>query len=171
MKYQIKRGINKGHILIIHQDEFYQDDNELFCGWALYHKRYNLRNNTDIDASDYDGWEHFKKNLDAVVILPVYMYDHSGVTISTVPYACPYDSGQLGFVYYTRQMIKEMFGWKRVTKARRQTLETYLDNEVRVYDSILRGEVYGYEIQDQDGNDIDSCWGFVGEPNKSCMAD
>ena len=34
--------------------------------------------------------------------------------------------------------------------------------EVSEYDSFLRGEVYGY-IVDNDGPDEDACWGFVGD--------
>lgn len=37
-----------------------------------------------------------------------------------------------------------------------------LRSEVKTYDLYLRGEVFGYVIEDQQGNHIDSCWGFFG---------
>ena len=35
--------------------------------------------------------------------LPVYAYVHSGETISTEPFSCPWDSGRSGWVYCTTE--------------------------------------------------------------------
>lgn len=36
-----------------------------------------------------------------VAMLPLFLYDHSGITMSTGPFHCPWDSGQVGFIYMT----------------------------------------------------------------------
>ena len=38
-----------------------------------------------------------------------------------------------------------------------------LHAEVEEYAEYLAGNVYGYEVLDEDGNDIESCWGFIGD--------
>ena len=34
--------------------------------------------------------------------------------------------------------------------------------EVEVYDQYITGEVYGYVIKDEEGNELEPCWGFFG---------
>ena len=37
-----------------------------------------------------------------------------------------------------------------------------MESEVKQYSQYLEGDVYGFAIEDPDGNDMDSCWGFYG---------
>ena len=102
------------------------------------------------------------------IMLPLYLYDHSGITISTGPFSCPWDSGQIGWVYVSIKKVKEEYNWILLTKSRKKKIIDLLKNEVELYDQYLRGDVYGYEVEDQIGNHIDSCWGFYGgEHDKS----
>ena len=39
----------------------------------------------------------------------------------------------------------------------------YLQSEVRVYDKYLTGDVYGYVVENEAGETVESCWGFFGE--------
>jgi hypothetical protein len=50
----------------------------------------------------FDKWVE-----DKVCIKDLYLYDHSGITISTSPFSCGWDSGQVGFIYLTRQKCEE----------------------------------------------------------------
>jgi len=104
------------------------------------------------------------------VILPLYLYDHSGITISTSPFSCPWDSGRVGFIYAKR-------GAEDTTDER---LERYLKGEVDTYDAYISGEVYGFVLERAvpfkkergdgkvtEGVDWDeecSCWGFYRDP-------
>lgn len=36
-----------------------------------------------------------------VVMLPLYLYDHGGITINTTGFHCPWDSGQVGWIHTT----------------------------------------------------------------------
>lgn len=105
------------------------------------------------------------------VMLTLFLYDHSGITMRTSPFSCPWDSGPVGFIYASYETIRKEFGVKRVTKAVRENAERLLRSEVETYDQYLTGDVWGYRIleinpespDDQDTfEQIDSCWGFFG---------
>ena len=97
------------------------------------------------------------------IVLPLYLYDHSGITISLTPFSCPWDSGQIGFVIIRRAKMLKEFGKKRLTSFLKKRAYDIAEGEVHTYDQFLRGEIYGYRI-DEDG---DSCWGFYGQ--EECM--
>ena len=44
----------------------------------------------------------------------------------------------------------------------REKAENRLHSEVETYDQYLRGECYGFQLY-EDGEEIDSCWGFLGD--------
>ena len=103
--------------------------------------------------------------LKKYIALNIYLYDHSGQTVSSGPFSCPWDSGWFGIVAVSVEKVKKEFGWKKITDARRRKIEGYLQGEIDTYDHYLRGEVYGYRITpagDKD-NVIESCWGFYGK--------
>ena len=95
-------------------------------------------------------------------IMPLYLYDHSGITMSTGRFSCPWDSGQVGIIYMTREQILKQFGGKLLTKKKREQARDLMQAEVEEYDQYLTGDVYGYVVTDPLGNDVDSCWGFYG---------
>lgn len=138
---------------------------------TCFHKRYALGDKTELKSSDFDSWEELRKHLEkegAEVILPIFMFDHSGLTLATSSErfrACDsqgWDWGQVGFIWITREKILSEYGWKRITKARRDKICGYLDGEVKTYSQYLEGDVYGYVIETEDGEE-DSCWGFYGQ--------
>lgn len=97
------------------------------------------------------------------VALPLYLYDHSGITMSTGAFSCPWDSGQVGIVYVSKCKALKEWGRKRWTKDLQDKVIACLEREVSTYDQFLRGEVYGYRIvEEESGEKLDSCWGFFG---------
>jgi len=92
------------------------------------------------------------------VILPLYIYDHGGITISTSPFGCQWDSGLIGYVYATEETMKKEFGVEELTIEHRKTAMRIMRAEVEVYDKYLRGEVYWYSYDT--GEIEDSCGGF-----------
>jgi hypothetical protein len=93
------------------------------------------------------------------VILPLYLYDHSGITMSTHPFSCRWDSGQVGYIFASRETILKKYGKKRLTKALRKRVEKFLNSEVETYDAYISGDGCGY-IVEKDGAEVDSCYGF-----------
>lgn len=102
----------------------------------------------------------FEKNY---ISLPLYLYDHGGITMNTGGFSCGWDSGQVGFIYVLKSDIRKEYKWKHITKKRIAQIKEYLRGEVKTYDQYLTGDVWGYIVQDDEGNEYDSCWGFYGQ--------
>lgn len=147
-----------------------------------WHRRYRLG-----DSHQFDSPEAFLSDLAGVsaqsdlsmdqlrdraerkaVILPVFLYDHSGLAMNTIGFHCPLDSGQVGYVYVTLEAVRREFGAKRITKALRKKAEDILRGEIVSYDAYLGGRVFGYVIE-RDGEEIDACWGFIGDYELDCL--
>lgn len=90
-----------------------------------------------------------------VTALPLYLYDHGGLTIKTSPFSCIFDSGLVGFIYAIE-------GAEGMT---RDQITNCLMAEVKEYDSYLTGDVYCYTVTDSNGEHVDSCGGFIGDYN------
>ena len=106
--------------------------------------------------------ERLKQEFGATVILPIYMYSHGGETINTTGFSCPWDSGQIGWIFATTEDICKEYNCKRVDTATRYIVEQRLVGEIETLDQYMRGEVYGYKLFDKTGKEIDSCWGIYG---------
>jgi len=154
----------------IFRDEHPENPREAFDGFgtmACFHRRYALGDKGHgFKAEDYRGWEEMEQAIlrqnPGALILPLYLYDHSGITMRTVPFSCPWDSGQVGFIFATREKVLRTWGAKRMTERIRNLALEALRSEVEEYDAYLTGDVYGYIVEDQDGEELDSCWGFIG---------
>lgn len=134
---------------------------------VCFHGRYSLGDNGHgFDVGDH---ESFKELADAIqkediaVILPLYLYDHSGITMSTGSFSCKWDSGQVGFIYITKEKARKEFGIKRITKAWKEKLTLYLEGEVETYDNYLTGSVYYFNVDDCEDA---SCGGFYGDDHE-----
>lgn len=94
------------------------------------------------------------------IIVPVYMYEHSGISLSLKPFYCPFDSG-VGFIaYIAKERVKKEYGdlsEESVEKAMK-----CLEGEVKSYSEYLNGECFCIVIEDEEGNEVDSCGGFLG---------
>lgn len=106
--------------------------------------------------------KHFK---DVAICYPVHLYEHSGTSISidySGQYTCRWDSGTIGFAIVTKEAIRHNFGIKRVTKEYIEKADRILKGEIETLNQYVQGEVYGFEVEDEDGNYVDSCYGFYG---------
>ena len=131
------------------------------CTMVCWHKHYYLGDKHPFDDVDeflqrlcyeilhkeneetYElSWIDLFKMLDEsnlILIKPINMYDHGGVTISTsrvYPYDDPWDAGYVGFIYVTKKTIFEECGgiteenWK-------ERADKYLEGEIKTYDDYL----------------------------------
>ena len=161
-----------GHHINIYYDadarsprEAYDNLGTLYTAHRNYRPEKEFDDHFDIDKV-FDGRiGNFRESfLKEYVALPVYLYDHSGVTISTSPFSCPWDSGFFGIIAVPLDKVRKEFGWKQVTPGRRKRIEGYLQGEIETLDDYYTGEVFGYRIttEDDEANELDSCWGFYG---------
>jgi hypothetical protein len=114
--------------------------------------------------------ELYAKAEEHAVILPLYLYDHSGITIKTHPFSCPWDSGQVGYIYCTKEKMIKEYG-PAITGGIRDKVKAVLEAEIKTFDQYLTGEVYGFKLEksvvcshgDTHHEELDSCWGFFGD--------
>jgi len=169
--------LKEDHILQIFQDTWGESPREWsnLGTMAIFHRRYNFGDEVDFKSDDFDNWsemgEYINKDLDAAVCIPIYMYDHSGITINCDGFACPWDSGQVGYIYVSRQKLKDEYGVKRISSVILERAEKALRREVHVMDQYITGDVYGFQVIKRYLNTngeiqediIDSCSGFYGD--------
>ena len=96
------------------------------------------------------------------IILPIFLYDHSGICMQTVPFTCPWDSGQVGYIFCSLAKARKEYDCKQVTPPIRKKIIKILTGEVEVYNAHISGNCFGYDVTDPNGNHIDSCWGYHG---------
>lgn len=123
----------------------------------------------------------------AIVTLPLYLYDHSGITMTAgsnlvgrgeTPSggrdswgnARGWDTTMCGFIYTNAERCAELCGtgedgglyapddWAGTPL---EWVASQLDVEVRLYAAYLEGQVYGYTVEDDRGDEVGSCWGFL----------
>jgi len=156
--------------------EIYQDENpenprteyDNLGVMVCLHGRHNLGDNHEYRSKDFNGWdeleEQIKYNNPDCVIMPLYLYDHSGITISTGSFNDRWDSGQIGFIFITKERID------RELKGNIERAKEVLFAEVKTYDQYLRGDIYRFILRDKPcekcggpGEILDSCCEFYGD--------
>ena len=134
---------------------------------VCFHRRYNLGDETELKSSDFSSWEELESYLykeeDALIAIPVFMYDHSGLWINTTGFSCPWDSGQVGYIYVSKEKVRREYSCKRISKKLKEMIREMLCSEVDLYNDYLSGNVYGFTLTDKENaEEIDSSCGFYG---------
>lgn len=141
-----------------------------------WHSRYNLG---DEKPKGYTPEDFAKEYVTAgnSLILPLVLYDHSGITIKVGrEFACDpggWDTSRIGWIVVTNERIEREYGKKTDARERAQKA---LEAEVEVYDQYLTGDIYGYVVtkttackhyKQTKEEVVDSCWGFYGTDVKT----
>ena len=134
---------------------------------VCFHRRYNLGDETELKSSDFSSWEELESYLykeeNALIAIPVFMYDHSGLWINTTGFSCPWDSGQVGYIYISKEKVRREYSCKRISKKLKKMIREMLCSEVDLYNDYLSGNVYGFTLTDKENaEEIDSSCGFYG---------
>ena len=134
---------------------------------VCFHRRYNLGDETELKSSDFSSWEELENYLykeeNALIAIPVFMYDHSGLWINTTGFSCPWDSGQIGYIYVSKEKVRREYSCKRISKKLKEMIREMLCSEVDLYNDYLSGNVYGFTLTDKENaEEIDSSCGFYG---------
>lgn len=146
-------------VVSIYQD----DDAESPREWsnmgtiACWHRRYRLG---DIQPS-CDPGEYLRGLDEDCLVLPVYLYDHSGIVISTAPFSCRFDSGQVGHIHTTPEIISDTYG-SNSPEARASARERLIE-EISIYNDYLQGNCWGYSVLRPGETEPSFCGGFIGD--------
>ena len=165
---EIKSIEYKGMTIRISYDENAESPREWDNVGTIYsnHRDYNPDGHK-IDEIENEEGELVSEELDRRFIwLPIYYYEHSGLTVSTkrdYPYNDGWDSGLFGIIAVEKAMVRNDWGWKAITKERREQILRSLEEEIETFDSYCKGEVYGFVVEDEDGEHIDSWDGYYGD--------
>jgi hypothetical protein len=134
---------------------------------VCFHRRYTLGDKHPFRDPE-SAKEFLHEDAELIVSLPLYLMDHSGISMSTNAQDFAqwdpqgWDWGQLGFIYVekTRAMHeRQATEWTTELEAQ---VKDRLRSEVHEYDLYLRGECYGFTILDENGEAVDSCGGILG---------
>ena len=172
--------LRNGRKLVIEHCDFAESprewDNLTKCIFFGNYKHIGDKHNFDFDTQ-FDSRQDFidrgediiKKHFDAVLVKAVHLYEHSGTSISTnygYPQDCRWDSGTIGFVIITKEDLRNEYKWKVITQKRLDSvwdnINKVMDSEIDTLSDYIGGEVYQFEIQDENGEFEDSCVGFYG---------
>ena len=99
--------------------------------------------------------------LKDILVLPLYIYDHSGICMNTIGYSCNWDSGQVGFIYVTKEDVRKGYNIKRITQTIKEKALELLKGEVETYSKYLEGDVWYVSIYEGEEL-IDCCGGIYG---------
>lgn len=115
--------------------------------FVVLHRKY-LNPSKDIGATPEEVAEWAEAHAPEWQEFPLFMYDHSGTAYSIAPFSCPWDSGRVGSVFVKIEDCPEP----------EQTARLMCEE----YTSWANGDCWGYVLEDEDGEQLDSCWGFIG---------
>lgn len=138
-----------------------------FGTMVCFHGKYTLGDKHDLQSPDYSSWSEVRDAIEAdlggLVILPLYLYDHGGISMSVGASRgqhAAWDSGQVGFIYCTDGDMVDN-GIKDLDQA-----EALLRGEVDAYNRYLTGDLYTYRIEKS--STCDSCQHTSAELEDSC---
>jgi len=157
----------KGFNINIYTDEDSMDprEDDNISKMICFHSRYDLGDKHNFgNPDDFREWAKGQGNK--IEVLPLFLYDHSGITISTSGFGCSWDSGQIGWIYTDMEILNTTHGFKHWTKERRDNAIKWMESDVKTYDQYLTGKVFGYMIEGSEGDEFGGCWGFIGDDFK-----
>jgi hypothetical protein len=142
---------------------------------VCFHDCYTLGDKHGMEMRSFRSWEHVEQHirtrLHGVLTHPLFLYDHSGISIKIGTWTgllpqghAELDTMCVGFIYTTKDRIRKWYKKRKCTPELEDKAYEMLEAEVEVYDKYLRGEFCGfkvYEVYDEDGDEhFHSCWGF-----------
>lgn len=125
--------------------------------FAMFHRRYKLGNQHDINHDNFDGWSEMQEHLESTFdyVTPIYMYEHSGIAFKTTSFGDRWDSGQIGFA---------CANYKDFGLTEWRDLDSIVCSLLHEYQNYINGEVYAVCLYDSEtGEQIDSMSGFSSE--------
>lgn len=158
----------KGYTIELERESTYDSprDWDNLGTMVCFHNRYNLG-----DKHDFESPEELTKFLDdqartgSGIDLPLYLYDHSGITISTKPFNDQWDSGKIGYIYVTDEQIKDEYDdeYRLDPQAAYAKARKVLEQEVETYDTYLQGDIWHMHTTTPNGDSLTDCGEFYGQ--------
>lgn len=110
-----------------------------------------------------DFMEDIQKRMDRAgyVLFPVSKYEHSNVRYF-LGCSSGWDSGTVGVIFASKEKIYEEYGVQKLNKEVREKVTKVFEGELEEYTQWGNGWAYGYIVENLVGEELDSCWGYLG---------
>ena len=162
---------NLGHMLCFHDRYDLGDSHNDIENMILDNIDEDKVEFAGLRQENFTGWEEienlFWDNMEVIVMLPINIHDHSGITLSTGYFASNWDSGRVGLIFVTKEDL-ERNGTPNMPDDK---IKQILEAEVEEYSDYVNGDMFGYEMVEFEkcphcnhvaSNIIDSCYGYYG---------
>ncbi len=111
------------------------------------HKSYTFPQEISIDNEYCNSWDDVideiqNQEKDIILIKPIYMLDHSGISVDLRDYNDKWDSGQIGFIWTTKKLMKKAGLKPTVSEA-----DKLIKQEFKSWKKYIEGEIYSYCIE------------------------
>ena len=131
---------------------------------VCFHKKYTLGDEHKMTPVEL---AKFVKNKQ-IISLPLYLYDHSGLSISTESFVgraqhAEWDSGQIGYIYITRKYAREVLRCGRLSEYYMDKIVKALKDEVAIYNHYISDQIYGFTVYKPNGDELTGYGGFYGD--------
>lgn len=163
---------NNDYLLEVH----YDSDGESPREWdnlgtmVCSHNSYSLGDTQATNLGAYDNWDDWlqgevidEDDEENYVYLPLYLFDHSGLSMNTIGYSCGWDSGQVGWIYARKDYLM-----KEVGRSEKELFSTDAHREPDVNEHVQIGGIgsdWGKVIE-KDGDKLVIDFDYYRVPDK-----
>ena len=164
-------------VKVVHDDDpidsprDWENVTEMVC----WHRRYDLGDRQP-DSDEQEALErggirllerYLRLTRGVIAFRTLGLYDHSGISmyLDGGPHwsdSAGWDSGTVGFIYVTREIAEREGPHCDGPNDLAAWAEQAIRSDVEIYDQYLTGDIWGYIVEDADGEHLDSCWGYYG---------
>ncbi len=164
------KATHNGFTVEVDYDDEADNPREPIGTMVCWHRRLHLGDEHTFDTpTDFEETEKPK----AYVCLPLYLYDHSILALSTQSFVgralhAEWDSGQVGYIYILPEDVYKRTGYEP-TESNKATVEEILNGEVDLYSNYLQGNVYCFSITDSEGDFVVGGNGYVADSAENAL--
>jgi hypothetical protein len=109
----------------------------------------------------YDTKAKYDAFMKDYIVMPLYLYRHSGDFISLGSFNDPWDSAMMGLAYASKSDICKEFNCKRIGKQIKSKAINILKSQINNINAIINGALYGITHFDLDTDERYDCGGFI----------
>lgn len=126
--------------------------------------------NNEYEDTDSLSWYKESDDLNTLerkgyIVLPLSVYDHSGVSIYIGGKCDAWDSSRIGWYIVSREKIRKEYSVKRISPKLLEKVKNIMVNEIKTFNAYINGEVYEYSLL-HNGDEVDSCGGFYDDTDE-----
>lgn len=163
-KIKLVRNPDRPEYYDVYESGFYPNENE----WYPQYEAVAKPDLVSYIIGDISEMDCVRLSMPYIEVLPIWLYDHSGISISCGTrmgvYADPWDSSGIGYIYISREdainnLNANEKNWREIAYEK-------LTHDVETYDTYLCGDIWRYDLYVLNDcgelEEDDCCGGFYG---------